>query len=100
MTDDQVLNVKPGDYIDHHSHGSVHNLEVMSVRLAGRCDNKLSGAFGHAYACLTVRYTSADLVVGMSIYSDEYIEGDGGPPHDVYRTRRRGWVLTGHKAVA
>jgi len=96
MTNDQVLNVQVGDYLDHHVNGRVISLEVKAVRNIGRCDNPSSGAHGHAYAYLTLNYTGSSLTVDTSIDSDEYGNGQGNPSHDSAGNRKRGWQLVGH----
>ena len=82
MTNNQIKNLRIGDYIDHHCNGRVTNLEVKAIHVTGRCDNERSGAHGHAYACLTLQYTGSDLVVDTSIHRDEYGNGEGYPTHD------------------
>lgn len=100
MTNDQILNVRVGDFIDHHCNGRVINQEVLAIRAVGTCINESSKAFGDAYACLTLRYTGSDLVVDTSIESDEYGNGQGYPSFDADGNRVRGWELVGHNLAA
>ncbi len=100
MTNDQILSIKVGDYIDHHCNGRVINLEVKAVRATGRCVSERSGAFGHAYACLTLNYTGSNLTVDTAIESDDYGKGEGYPSHDAEGDRVRGWELVGHNLAA
>ena len=98
MTNDQILALRVGDYIDHHTNGRVINLEVMAIRATGRCVNEQSGAYGHAYACLTLNYTGSSLTINTAIESDEYGNGEGYPSHNAEGDRLRGWQLVGHNA--
>lgn len=96
MTNEQTLALKPGDYLDEVCNGRTICKEVLAVRTTGRCINERSGAFGHAYACLTVKHCGSDLIVEHSVHSDEYSRGEGYPTHNDTFARITGWELTGH----
>ena len=95
MNNAQTLNLQPGDYLDEVCNGRIIAKEVLAVRKTGTCINERSGAFGHAYACLTVGYHDSDLVVEQSVHSDEYSQGENYPTHDAEGNRIRGWQLVG-----
>lgn len=92
MTDEQVLEIAVGDTITHYCNGLEIEMEVLEVRKTGTCIYERSGAFGHAYALLELRYMNSDLVVVTSIHSDEYTCGQGYATHAGDK-RIRGWEL-------
>ena len=95
MTNDQVLNLQSGDYISQTTNGRIVNYEVLEVRKTGRCVNERSGAYNHAYACVTLQYQGSKLVVDTSLSSDEYISGEGYKTHEGIQ-RVTGWEVIGH----
>jgi hypothetical protein len=92
VTDDQVLDVRPGDVLVHHVNGFRHRYKVAEVRRTGLCINERSGAFEHAYAIVSFYfYEESDTArLSTGVESDEYIRGQGDPTHDA-TGRFRGW---------
>ena len=100
MTNEQIKNLVAGDYIAAMCNGRRTDYEVLEVRTTGECVNENSGAFGHAYACITLQYQGSELVVETSITSDDYIRGEGYLTHNVDENRTSGWFITGHNMAA
>lgn len=95
MTNDQIMKLTAGTFIRQTSNGRGVDFEVLEVRRVLRCVNDRSGAYGHAAACVTMRYQGTDLVVDTSIHSDDYTRGEGYRTH-ANGERVSGWDIIGH----
>jgi hypothetical protein len=79
MTNDQIESLKPGDIVAVIVNTNVKNFTLTDVLYVTECTSRRSGAYGHLAA--SVETESATGWAGLTLESDEYINGSGHTTH-------------------